>query len=155
MRAALLRGREDLAIVDVPRPVPGPGEVVLVVEAALTCGTDAKVFRRGYHARMLTPPSLIGHEYTGVVEETGPGVTDFRAGDAVVGANSAPCGTCGPCRRGREALCDDLVFVNGAFAERLLVPERIVRKNLLHRFSDLPAVEAAATEPVACVLKGI
>ena len=155
MRAVMLRGREDAALVEVPRPRPGPGEVVLRVEAALTCGTDAKVFRRGYHARMLAPPCLFGHEYAGVVEETGDGVTGFRAGDAVVGANSAPCGACEFCRRGRESLCDDLVFVNGAFAERLLLPERIVRRNLYRRPAGLSPVAAAATEPVACVLKGV
>ncbi len=155
MRAAMLRGREDVVIVDVPVPVPGPGEVLIRVEAALTCGTDAKVFRRGYHARMLTPPCLFGHEYSGVVDAVGSGVTEFRPGDPVVGANSAPCGACDPCRRGRESLCDDLTFVNGAFAERLLLPERIVRRNLYHRFPGLSPVVAAATEPIACVLKGV
>jgi L-iditol 2-dehydrogenase len=155
MRAAMLRGREDVAIVDVPVPAPGPGEIVLRVEAALTCGTDAKVFRRGYHARMLAPPCLFGHEYTGIVEAAGASVTGFREGDPVVGANSAPCGVCEWCKGGRESLCDDLMFVNGAFAERLLLPERIVRRNLHHRFPGLAPVVAAATEPVACVLKGI
>jgi len=155
MRAAMLRGREDVAIVDVPRPSPGPGEIVIRVEAAHACGTDAKVFRRGYHARMLTPPCLFGHEYTGVVESVGGGVTEFREGDPVVGANSAPCGVCRPCKRGRESLCDDLVFVNGAFAERMLLPERIVRRNLYHRFPGLAPIVAAGAEPVACVLKGV
>jgi L-iditol 2-dehydrogenase len=157
MRAAMLRGREDVAIVDVPRPSPGPGEVVIRVEAALACGTDAKVFRRGYHARMLTPPCLFGHEYAGVVEAVGvgAGVAPFAVGDEVVGANSAPCGACGPCLAGRESLCDDLVFVNGAFAESLLVPARIVAKNLYRRDPALTAVVAAGAEPVACVLKGV
>jgi L-iditol 2-dehydrogenase len=155
MRAAMLRGREDVAIVDVPVPAPGAGEVVLRIDAALTCGTDAKVYRRGYHAKMLKPPSLFGHEYTGVIHAAGRGVTGFREGDPVVGANSAPCGECPPCRRGRESLCDDLVFVNGAFAEYLLLPERIVRRNLYHRFPGLAPAVAAAAEPVACVMKGI
>jgi len=155
MRAAMLRGREDVAVVDVPVPSPGRGEVVIRVEAALACGTDAKVWRRGYHARMLKPPCLIGHEYTGVVHAAGRGVKDFREGDPVVGANSAPCGECPPCRRGREALCDDLLFVNGAFAEYLLLPERIVRRNLYHRFPGLLPTVAAGAEQVACVLKGI
>jgi L-iditol 2-dehydrogenase len=155
MRAAMLRGREDVAIVDVPLPTPGPGEVVIRVEAALACGTDAKVFRRGYHARMLTPPCLFGHEYSGVIESIGADVADFRVGDAVVGANSAPCGRCGPCRRGRESLCDDLVFVNGAFAERMLIPARIVERNLYHRFPGLAPAVAAGVEPVACVMKGV
>jgi L-iditol 2-dehydrogenase len=155
MRAAMLLGREDVAVVDVPLPRPAPGEVVLRIDAALTCGTDAKVFRRGYHARMLTPPSLFGHEYTGTVEAVGEGVTRFRVGDAVVGANSAPCGDCEFCRRGRESLCEDLLFVNGAFAERMLLPARIVAKNLYPRPAGLAPQVAAATEPVACVLKGI
>ena len=60
MRGVMLRGAEDASVVEVPLPEPGPGEVVIRVEAALTCGTDAKVFRRGYHARMLTPPCLFG-----------------------------------------------------------------------------------------------
>jgi L-iditol 2-dehydrogenase len=104
---------------------------------------------------MLTPPCLFGHEYSGIVEELGSGVTAFRVGDAVVGANSAPCGACGYCKRGRESLCDDLSFVNGAFAERLLLPERIVRRNLHRRPVSLAPAIAACAEPVACVLKGI
>ncbi len=155
MRAALLRGARDVALVEVPRPEPGPGEVVLRIDAALTCGTDAKVWRRGSHARMLVPPCLIGHEYTGTVAAVGAGVTTVREGDAVVGGNSAPCGACPACRAGREALCDDLLFVNGAFAEWLLVPARIVARNLYARPASLAAVPAAATEPVACVLKGV
>jgi len=155
MRAAVLRGREDVVVEDVPAPRAGRGEVVLRVRAALTCGTDAKVFRRGYHAKMLRPPCLFGHEYAGVVDEVGEGVTQFSVGDEVVGANSAPCGACEFCRRGRESLCDDLLFVNGAFAERLLLPARIVERNLYERPPGVEPAAAAAVEPVACVLKGV
>lgn len=155
MRGVQLRGARDAVTLNVPMPTPGPGELVLRVDAALTCGTDAKVYRRGYHARMLTPPCLIGHEYTGTVTEVGEGVLGFAPGDAVVGANSAPCGTCSYCAAGREALCDDLLFVNGAFAEFLLIEERVVRTNLYPRPRGLDPVHAAATEPVACVLKGV
>jgi len=155
MRAALLRGAREIEIVEVERPEPGPGELVIRVDAALMCGTDAKVFRRGYHARMLTPPSLFGHEYAGVVSAVGDGVDKFGLGDDVVGGNSAPCGRCPYCRDGRAALCDDLLFVNGAFAEWMLLPERIVRYNLHHRPEWLDAVIAASIEPVGCVLKGI
>jgi len=155
MRAALLRGERNVELVDVPRPEPGPGEIVIRVDAALTCGTDAKVFRRGYHARMLTPPCLFGHEYTGVVSAVGAGVRNVTEGDAVVGGNSAPCGRCPYCRDGRAALCDDLLFVNGAFAEWMLVPARVVEHNLHLRPAGLDPIVAAATEPVACVLKGI
>jgi len=155
MRAALLRGARDVEIVEVERPEPAPGELVIHVEAALMCGTDAKVFRRGYHARMLTPPSLFGHEYAGRVSAVGEGVEQFAVGDAVVGGNSAPCGRCPYCRDGRASLCDDLLFVNGAFAEWMRLPQRIVRYNLHHRPDTLDPVIAAAIEPVACVLKGI
>jgi L-iditol 2-dehydrogenase len=155
MRAAILRGREDVVVEDVPLPRPGPGEVVLRIRTALTCGTDAKVFRRGYHAKMLRPPCAFGHEYAGTVETVGEGVTSVRPGDEVVGANSAPCGDCEFCRGGRESLCDDLLFVNGAFAERMLLPARVVARNLHARPASLPAECAAAAEPVACVLKGV
>lgn len=155
MRAAVLHGPEDVRMEDVPAPVPGPGEVVVRVRAALTCGTDVKVFRRGYHARMITPPALFGHEMAGVVEAVGEGVASFAPGGAVVTANSAPCGACAFCAAGRESLCDDLLFWNGAYAELALLPERIVRRNLLPLPADLPFRQAALTEPLACVVRGV
>ncbi len=155
MRAALLRGQRDVGLVDVPRPDPLPGEIVIRVDAALTCGTDAKVYRRGYHARMLQPPCLFGHEYTGTVAAVGRDVVNVSEGDEVVGGNSAPCGECSYCREDRPALCDDLLFVNGAFAEWMRLPGRVVVRNLHARPAGMEPVIAAATEPVACVLKGI
>jgi len=98
MTAAVLHGREDLRIEQVPMPKAGQGEIVVRVHAALTCGTDLKVYRRGYHARMLKPPIPFGHELAGTVHEVGEGVTAFRRGDRVVALNSAPCGDCYYCR---------------------------------------------------------
>jgi L-iditol 2-dehydrogenase len=155
MRAAVLHGPLDVRMEDVPAPVPGPGEVVVRMRAALTCGTDVKVFRRGYHARMLTPPALFGHEMAGTVEAVGEGVRGFAPGAAVVTANSAPCGTCPYCAAGRESLCEDLLFWNGAYAELALLPARIVAKNLLLIPADLPFRQAALTEPLACVVRGV
>ena len=77
MRAAVLHGREDIRIEQVPIPKAAAGELVVRVGAALTCGTDLKVFRRGYHARMIVPPALFGHELAGTVVEAGDGVSDF------------------------------------------------------------------------------
>ena len=91
MQAAVLHGKEDLRIDEVARPEAGPGELVVRVAAALTCGTDLKVFRRGYHAKMLTAGRLFGHELAGVVDAVGDGVTAFAVGDRVVPLNSAPC----------------------------------------------------------------
>ena len=131
MQAAILHGREDVRIEEVPIPKAETGELVVRVGAALTCGTDLKVFRRGYHARMIVPPALFGHELAGTVVEAGLGVTDFAPGDRVVALNSAPCGQCYFCERGQENLCDDLMFNNGAYAEFIRIPARIVAKNTL------------------------
>jgi L-iditol 2-dehydrogenase len=154
MKAAVLRGKEDLRLEQVAMPVAGPGELVLRVDAALTCGTDLKVYRRGYHAKMLTADGLFGHEAAGTVVEVGNGVTEFRVGERVVPLNSAPCDACFYCRKGQQNLCDDLLFNNGAYAEYLRVPERIVQKNTLRIPDGMSAEHAALTEPLACVMRG-
>lgn len=154
MQAAVLHGREDIRIEDVPVPVAAPGELILRVGAALTCGTDLKVFRRGYHARMIVPPALFGHELAGTVVEAGEGVEGFPAGSRVVALNSAPCGECYFCSRGQENLCDDLLFNNGAYAEFIRIPARIVAKNAILIPDHVPLEHAALTEPLACAVHG-
>jgi L-iditol 2-dehydrogenase len=155
MRAAVLHGREDLRVESMPRPEPGPGELIVRVAVALTCGTDLKVYRRGYHAKMLTLNRLFGHELAGTVEAIGAGVTNFAIGDRVVPLNSAPCDACFFCRNGQQNLCDDLLFNNGAYAEFLRVPARIVAKNTLALPAAMPFEHAALTEPLACVMRGL
>jgi L-iditol 2-dehydrogenase len=154
MRAAVLHGREDIRIESVPVPKAAAGEIIVQIGAALTCGTDLKVFRRGYHARMIVPPALFGHELAGTVVETGTGVTDFAPGNRVVALNSAPCGACYFCERGQENLCDDLLFNNGAYAEFIRIPARIVAKNTLLVPDHVPLEHAALTEPLACAVHG-
>jgi L-iditol 2-dehydrogenase len=155
MTAAVLHGREDLRIEQVPMPKAGPGEIVVEVHAALTCGTDLKVYRRGYHARMLKPPIPFGHELAGTVHQVGKGVTAFRPGDRVVALNSAPCGECYFCLHSQENLCDNLLFNNGAYAEYLLIPARIVSRNTLRIPTGIPFEHAALTEALACVVRGL
>jgi len=154
MQAAVLHGREDIRIEQVPVPEAAKGELIVRVGAALTCGTDLKVFRRGYHARMIVPPALFGHELAGTVVQAGDGVVDFAAGDRVVALNSAPCGACYFCARGQENLCDDLLFNNGAYAEFIRIPARIVAKNTLRVPDHVPMEHAALTEPLACAVHG-
>src|SRR5208337_3295570 len=141
-------------IEEVPVPKAEVGELIVRIGAALTCGTDLKVFRRGYHARMIVPPALFGHEMAGTVLEAGDGVTDYAPGDRVVALNSAPCGKCYFCLRDQENLCDDLLFNNGAYAEFIRIPERIVSKNTFLVPENVPLEHAALTEPLACAVHG-
>lgn len=154
MRAAVLYGREDVRVETIAELALEPGEVRVRIEAALTCGTDLKVYRRGYHARMLTPPCVFGHELAGTVSEVHPDTTGWTVGERVVSANSAPCGACDYCKGGQENLCDDLLFLNGAYAESIVIPARIVAKNLLRLKSETDFASAALTEPLACVVQG-
>jgi L-iditol 2-dehydrogenase len=147
VRAVRFHGPGDLRVEDVPTPEPGPGDVLLQVEVALTDGTDLKTFRRGHPLLVADLPSPFGHEVCGV---------DVATGRRVVPANSAPCGTCEPCGRGEETLCENLLpLLNGAYAEYVLVPERIASRNLFPVPADLSPAVAAMVEPLACCLHGI
>lgn len=160
MKAATLYGKEDLRVEDVPPRPLEPGEVRIRIEAALTCGTDLKVFKRGYHAQMIVPPALFGHELAGTICEAcesrfDGGSFPWKPGDRVVVANSAPCGACFYCQKSQENLCENLLFLNGAYAESIAVPARLVQKNLVRLGNDTAFSDAALTEPLACVVQGI
>lgn len=155
MKAAVLHGKEDVRIEEISPATLKPGELRMRIEAALTCGTDLKVFKRGYHARMIVPPAVFGHELAGTICEVAPDVTGWNIGDRVVVANSAPCGKCFHCSAGQENICDDLMFLNGAYAESIVVPPRLVEKNLLKLKPQTAFRDAALTEPLACVVQGV
>ena len=147
MRALRLHGPGDLRLEDVPEPIPADGDVLLQVEVALTDGTDLKAYRRGHPVLLGPPPSPFGHEVCGI---------DVATGRRMVAANSAPCGACAACTRGQETLCEHLFpLLNGAYAELLLVPERIARTNLLLVPPGLAPESAAMAEPLACCLHGV
>jgi L-iditol 2-dehydrogenase len=153
MKAAVLYGKEDVRVEDVlDRPLQA-GEVRIAIEAALTCGTDLKVFKRGYHAKMIVPPAVFGHELAGTVSEST--AKGWKEGDRVVVANSAPCGICAHCQGDQENLCDDLLFLNGAYAESIVVPARLVEKNLIALKPSTNFRDAALVEPLACVVMGV
>ena len=155
MTAAVLYGKEDVQIETVDVPQIGRGDVLVRVRAALTCGTDVKVFRRGYHARMIVPPALFGHELGGDIVAMGKDVRGFKMGQRVVAANSAPCGACFYCEHNQENLCEDLLFNNGAYAEYIRIPERIVCRNMYEVPDHVSYQDAALVEPLACVLRGL
>ena len=154
-RTLYLLGPGQVELRREPTPAPGAGELLIRVDAATTCGTDLKVFRRGGHPRMLRTPCPFGHEVTGTVVARGAAVNGWREGDEVVIANSAACGHCPPCRAGRENLCLRLTYLNGAFADYLRVPELFVHRSTYRRPGSLAPSLAALAEPLACVLHGL
>lgn len=135
------------------RPL-GEGEVLVRVEAALTCGTDVKTLKRGHPVLIKKTPSGFGHEFAGVIETVADDVTSFKIGDRVVAANSAPCGECFFCRRDEENLCENLGLLNGAYAQHIIVPSKIVEKNMLKLPATLSFEKAAFAEPLANVVHG-
>ncbi|MEK7764730.1 MAG: alcohol dehydrogenase catalytic domain-containing protein, partial [bacterium] len=155
MLAAALYGPGEVRIEEQPVPQPGPGEIVVRVEAALTCATDLKIFRNGRHPTLGPLPARIGHEMAGLVAKTGPGQTRFREGERVMVANSAPCDDCRACWRGQPSQCRNLMFLHGGFAQHLLVPRRIADLNVRPIPANLPYEHAALAEPLACALRGI
>jgi L-iditol 2-dehydrogenase len=156
MTAAILYGSENLKIESVDIPRLAADEALIRVKVALTCGTDLKVWKRGYHARMITPPAVFGHELSGIVETLGSDVNGgLKVGARVVPSNSAPCNVCLFCRKGQSNLCEDLLFNNGAYAEYIRIPGRIVRQNMLVIPEHVSFQDAAMVEPLACVLRGI
>src|SRR5271169_2397349 len=156
MTAAVLYGSEDVKIERVDIPRLAADDVLVRVEVALTCGTDLKVWKQGFHEKMIQPPALFGHELSGTIEEKGRGVNGVvRKGMRVVPSNSAPCNQCFFCRKGQPNLCEDLLFNNGAYAEYIRIPGRIVRQNMLEIPDGISFKDAAMAEPLACVLRGI
>ncbi len=155
MMAAVLYGRENLQVEPIAVPSLQKGDILVRVRVALTCGTDVKVFRRGYHARMIVPPAVFGHELAGDVVALSEDVTEFSVGQRVVAANSAPCDRCYFCHNGLENLCEDLLFNNGAYAEYIRIPARIVARNTYQIPAGVSYQDAALVEPLACVLRGL
>ena len=155
MRAVVFHGPGDLRFDEIPVPVPAPGELVLRVEAALTCGTDVKTLRRGHPVMIPRVPTVFGHEFAGTVTAVGAGVTRVSEGDRFAAANSAPCGECALCLAGRPNLCEDLLFVNGAYGEYIVLPPRLVARNIVRLDRMTPAARAAFAEPLACAMLGV
>jgi len=158
MKAVVFHKPGDVRVEEVEKPSPRSGEIVVRNVVALTCGTDLKMYLRGHP--YVKPPIIMGHEFSGIVEEVGEGVSTFKPGDRVVSVNSAPCGTCIYCKLGRFNLCEKLdeyiigFSVNGAYAEYVKIPSRIVRYNVYRIPDSLEHEVAALLEPFSCVVRG-
>lgn len=169
MKQAYLQDIRSLTFRELPLPEPGPGEVLVRIHTALTCGTDLKTFRRG-HAK-LPVPGPIGHEASGTVVAVGEGVGPIRdvaqkgadsprvqlsVGDAIMWAPTAPCNACDRCRQKLFNQCETLFdeMALGTYANYILLPKRIVGQHLFKKPEGLSFAEAALMEPFACILRG-
>ena len=154
MKAAMLYGVKDLRIEDIEIPKVGLGEVLVKVKAATTCGTDLKIFRRGYVEKVIKLPTVFGHEWAGEVVEVGEGLEWPKKGMRIRAGNSAPCLHCTMCQKGKYNLCENMIWLWGAYAEYIKVPARMVLVNMQEIPQHVSYEEAAITEPLACVLHG-
>jgi L-iditol 2-dehydrogenase len=154
MSALILDAPGVLSLRQIKVPTPGPGELLLKVRAATTCGTDLKAYLRGHP--MIPMPGGLGHEYSGDVVVVGSDAP-FSVGDAVMGVHSAPCQACFWCLHGQENLCESIMStkVLGSYAEYLLVPARIARLNVFTKPAYLRYEIASLLEPLACVAQAI
>jgi L-iditol 2-dehydrogenase len=155
MKAAMLYGVKDLRIEDVEVPKIGTGEVLVRVKAATTCGTDLKIFQRGYVEKVIKLPTIFGHEWAGEVAEVSEGLEWPEKGMRIRAGNSAPCLHCAMCQRGRYNLCENMIWLWGAYAEYIKVPARMVSVNMQEIPKHVSYEEASVTEPLACVLHGV
>jgi L-iditol 2-dehydrogenase len=155
MRAAMLYGIKDLRVEDVKKPLIDSGEVLVKVKAATTCGTDLKILHRGYLEKVIGLPTIFGHEWAGDVVEVGQGVAWPEIGMRIRAGNSAPCLKCPMCQEGKFNLCENMLWLWGAYAEYIRVPSRTIQVNAQEIPSNLTYEEAALTEPLACVLHGV
>ncbi|MFP3984868.1 MAG: zinc-dependent alcohol dehydrogenase [Candidatus Bathyarchaeia archaeon] len=154
MKAAMLYGVMDLRIQEVERPHIASGEVLVSIKAATTCGTDLKIYQRGYVEKVIKLPTVFGHEWSGKVAEVGENVTWPKKGMRVRAGNSAPCLRCKMCQKGKYNLCEDMLWLWGAYAEYIRIPERMVLVNTQEIPFHVSYEEAAIVEPLACVLHG-
>jgi L-iditol 2-dehydrogenase len=155
MNAAMFYAPMDVRFERTEVPVAGPGELLVNVRAALTCGTDIKTYQRGHPVIIPKVPSTFGHEYSGEVVQVGEGVEGIESGDRVTACNAVPCYECYYCKIGKNSLCENLLIVNGAYAEYIVVPERMVKHNVYKLPENMTYEEAALSEPLGTAVHAI
>lgn len=155
MKSAVFYGKHDMRVEESPMPKVGKEDVLIQVKACGICGTDVHIYEGDKGAAEVTPPTILGHEFSGVVAEVGSSVTNVKVGDRVCIDPNCYCGKCDFCRNGIAHYCTDMIgygtTVNGGFAEYCSVNQRQV-----YKLGDNTTFEQGAmTEPVACCLHGI
>ena len=155
MKKAFFMGEEKFEFCDVPIPTPGPGELLIRNAVCGICGTDIHIFHGEPGSADVVPPVVLGHEYSGIVQQVGENVTDFKVGDHVTIDPNIYCGKCCFCRKGKKQLCEDMQAIgvtrDGGFEEYSVIPAS--QAFLLN--PDLDLEVGAMAEPLACCIHGI
>lgn len=152
MKAQVFYGPQDLRYEEIDIPQVGPGEVLVKIKSALTCGSGLKTYRRG-HPTMIKEGSVLGHEYAGDIVEVGDSVDNFKIGDSVVAVNTALCYRCYYCKLERYSMCENIVYNNGGYTQYIKIPANILKINTYKIPDGIDYRHVALLEPLA-KLKG-
>ena len=155
MKSAVFYGKHDMRVVDIKKPELNENDVLIEVRACGVCGTDVHIYEGDEGSASVTPPTILGHEYSGIIVSIGENVKNFKIGDRVAVDPNWYCGNCTPCRNGEVHYCENMisygVTIDGGFAQYSAVNERQV-----YLLGDNTSFEQGAmAEPVACCLHGI
>ena len=154
MKSAVFLGKRNVQVQEREMPHPGPGEVLIRVMACGVCGSDVHIYEGDQGSTATVPPQVQGHEFSGVVAETGSGVTGWQAGDRVCADPADNCNACYYCANGMMGHCEHMgaigTNIDGGFSQYCVVPARLV-----HRLADdVTFIQGAMAEPLACCING-
>ena len=149
MKVSVWYSNEDIRIEEVPKPAPGPKEILIKVKSCGICGSDVVEWYR-----LPRAPLVQGHEIGAEVVEIGKAVTNYKTGDRVFVAPKVPCMKCDYCKNGHYPVCSNVKErLPGGFAEYVLVPESIVQKGTYHLPDNISFDQSTFIEPLACVVR--
>lgn len=154
MNAMLFYGPEDIRYEKVKTPEINDDEILVKIEAVLTCGTDLKTYLRGHPVLIKKTPALFGHQFSGEIVQIGKNVKKLQLGQKVIPVNSSPCFKCIYCKKEKYSLCENILFLNGAYAEYIKVPKEIVENNTYEVPANTSPEVAASLEGLAVVMHG-
>ena len=159
MRAVVLSGPNQFAPAEIEKPQIGPDEILLEMKAAAICGTDMRILT-GKKTKGVRYPSVIGHEFCGVIAEVGADVKGYEVGEKVAVANVIPCHHCSSCLRGRTNACLDRKDIgyefDGGFEEYIRIPSICIENGNVVKLPEYMSYQAGALiEPLSCCIRGL
>ena len=159
MRAVVLSGPNQFAPAEIEKPQIGPDEILLEMKAAAICGTDMRILT-GKKTKGVRYPSVIGHEFCGVIAEVGADVKGYEVGEKVAVANVIPCHHCSSCLRGRTNACLDRKAIgyefDGGFEEYIRIPSICIENGNVVKLPEYMSYQAGALiEPLSCCIRGL